>query len=122
MEHKDCPYEAFSEAADDLRGQGYSDELMITEEGILEHTAPLDPALFTIDSFHRWEGPSDPADMCIVCAISSEAMGLKGLLVDGYGINGREVVQRMVRRLPAHEEDEIVQPVQPAIPGAIPRH
>ncbi len=122
MEHKDCQYGTLSEAVDDLCAQGYTDELMITEEGILKHTEPLDPALFMIDSFHRFEGPSDPADLSIVYAISSEELGLKGLLIDGYGSSSREVIQKMVKRLPAHEEHEIVRPDPPIIPGAIPKY
>ncbi len=122
MSNMDCQYEMLSEAVDDLRQQGYTDELMITEEGILKHTVPLDPSLFTIDSFHRFEGPSDPADMSIVYAISSDDLGLKGLLIDGYGSNSREVIEKMVKRLPAHEEHEIVQPDRPIVPGAIPKY
>ncbi|HEY0976973.1 MAG TPA: phosphoribosylpyrophosphate synthetase, partial [Flavobacteriales bacterium] len=90
-------YSTLSEAVDDLRAQGYSDELSLTEDGLFNNAEPLDPARFHIDSFHRFEGPSDPADMGIVYAISSPELGLKGLLVGEYGANAQDFIHRMVQ-------------------------
>ena len=102
MEHPDNQYGTLSEAVDDLRRQGYTDELTLTEDGLLNSALPLDPKEFTIDSFHRFEGPSDPADMSIVYAISSERLGLKGLLIGDYGAKAQDFIHQMVRSLDAH--------------------
>lgn len=102
MEYPDNQYSTLSEAVNDLREQGYTDELTLTEDGLLNSALPLDPKEFTIDSFHRFEGPSDPADMSIVYAISSERLGLKGLLVGDYGAKAQDFIHQMVRSLDAH--------------------
>ena len=59
-------YATMTGAVNDLQAQGYTDELTLTEDGLFNSAIPLDPSEFTIDSFHRFEGPSDPADMAII--------------------------------------------------------
>ena len=117
MEQKDNQYATLSEAVDDLCDKGYNDELELGEAGLFNKELQLDPAKFTIDSFHRFEGPSDPGDMSIVYAISSEAFGLKGLLVGSYGAEAEMHIHRMVRPLAAHHGTGTIKPVQPAKPG-----
>lgn len=117
MNQPDNQYATLRGAVDNLKTQGYSDELTITEDGLFNNALPLDPAHFTIDSFHRFEGPSDPADMSIVYAVSSEELGLKGLLVGEYGANAQAFIHKMVKAMPAHEHEGRVQPVQPVVPG-----
>ena len=46
-------------AVEDLRKQGYTDELTLTENGLFDRAEQLDPAKFTIDSFHRFEKSVD---------------------------------------------------------------
>ena len=113
-------YETLSEAVEDLKRLGYTDELELSEDRFCHHQAPLQPEDFKIDEFHRFEGPSDPADMSIVYAVSSEKLGLKGLLINAFGTYASGVVQRMVSALEphAHQPGEGgVRPVQPAKPG-----
>jgi hypothetical protein len=111
-------YSTLVEAVNDLRARGYTDELELTEhDGFHHHRSPLSPEDFRIDEYHRFEGPSDPADMSIVYAISSDKLGLKGLLINAYGTYASGVVQRMVHALDPHPEERHVHPVQPAPPG-----
>jgi hypothetical protein len=117
MNIPDCQFSTLSEAVEQLKLMGYTDELTIAENGLLNNACPLDPALFTIDSFHRFEGPSDPADNSIVYAVSSEQLGLKGLLVGDYGGKANNFIHKMVKPLSAHEHEGRVQPVQAAEPG-----
>ncbi len=117
MNHPDNQYATLLGAVEDLKKQGYTDELTLNEEGLTCQARPLDPEQFTIDSFHRFEGPSDPADMSIVYAVSSEELGLKGLLIGDYGANAQDFIHKMVKKLPAHEHEGRVQPVQPAESG-----
>lgn len=117
MEQKDNQYATLSTAVDDLTAKGYTDELQLGEKGLFNGDKELDPSLFTIDSFHRFEGPSDPGDMSIVYAISSEPLGLKGLLVGSYGPDAVSHIHRMVRALDAHTKEGGTQPVEPAEPG-----
>ena len=117
MNHPDNQSATLSGAVEDLKKQGYTDELTLTEDGLYNNAQPLDPGAFTIDSFHRFEGPSDPADMSIVYAISSRQLGLKGLLIGDYGANAQDFIHRMVQPLAAHEHEGRVQPVQPIPAG-----
>lgn len=117
MNHPDNQYRTLSQAVDALRARGYSDELTITEDGLFNDAEQLDPAAFTIDSFHRFEGPSDPADMSIVYALRSESLGLKGLLIGEYGSNAQDFIHKMVQPLAAHDHQGQVQPVQPVEDG-----
>ena len=57
MEPKDNQYALLSEAVDDLIAKGYSDELKLGDNGLYNGPEPLDPTLFTIDSFHRLRVP-----------------------------------------------------------------
>jgi hypothetical protein len=117
MNHPDNQYATMTAAVKDLEAKGYTDELTLTEHGLFNRATQLDPSKFTIDSFHRFEGPSDPADMSIIYAISSEHFGLKGLLVGDYGAKAQDFIHKMVKKLPAHEHEGRVQPVQPIAPG-----
>lgn len=117
MNHPDNQYATLSGAVEALKKQGYTDEITLTEDGLFNQASPLDPAEFTIDSFHRFEGPSDPADSSIVYAISSANLGLKGLLVGDYGANAQDFIHKMVKDLSAHDHEGRVQPVHAAGPG-----
>ncbi|HMC98009.1 MAG TPA: hypothetical protein VKG92_10155 [Flavobacteriales bacterium] len=117
MDHPDCQYSTLTEAVTELEKQGYTDELTLTEDGLFNKAEPLDASEFTIDSFHRLEGPSDPADSGIVYAVSSEQLGLKGLLIGDYGGKAQDFIHQMVRPLPAHEHEGRVQPVRPIPAG-----
>lgn len=116
MDTHDNQYNTLTEAVKDLEARGYIDEISLTEDGLSMRTQPLDPARFIIDSFHRFEGPSDPGDLSIIYAISSPELGLKGLLIGDYGPNAQNLIHKMVRKLEAHH-GEGVQPVHAAAPG-----
>jgi hypothetical protein len=117
MNQSDNQYATLSEAVEALRKNGYLDELLCTEEGLFNHERPLEPERFSVDSFHRFEGASDPADMSIVYAVSSLYYGLKGLLIGAFGVYATGVIHKMVKSIPAAEHEGQVQPVQPAEPG-----
>lgn len=117
MNPLDNQYSTLTTAVDALKKRGYTDELTVTEDGLYNNAEPLDPGAFVIDSFHRFEGPSDPADLSIVYAIRSERLGLKGLLVGDYGANAEHFIHKMVKDLPAQEHQGAVRPVQPVQPG-----
>lgn len=114
----DNQYGTLYGAVEALKKQGYTDELTLTDDGLFNNAMPLDPKLFRIDSFHRFEGPSDPADQSIVYAVSCEKLALKGLLVGDYGANAQDYIHPMVRDLPAHAHEGLVQPVQAVKPGS----
>lgn len=85
----------------DLREQGYVDDFNLLQQCLEcrngQYKLLADD--FAVDSFYRFEGPSDPADMAILYAISSERYALKGLLVNGYGISSEAVTDEMLQKL-----------------------
>jgi hypothetical protein len=58
----------------------------------------LYPEDFVIDKFYRFEGASNPDDSAIVYAISSKD-GLKGTLVDAYGVYSDTLTNDMIKKL-----------------------
>lgn len=99
-------YDTLSDCVNDLQRRGYDVDLEVNERGLCSRVReePLDPALFTIDEYYRFEGTSDPADMSIVYAISSEELGLKGLIVNAFGTYASGVVNKMVSKLDVHAQ------------------
>jgi hypothetical protein len=58
----------------------------------------LHPEDFTVDEFHRFEGMSNTDDNSIVYAISSKD-GVKGTLVDAYGMYSENLNEGMIKKL-----------------------
>ena len=93
-------YETLSEALQDLKRRGYREDLNLKPD-CLECPAlalRLHPEDFVIDEYYRFEGESNPDDNSIVYAISSN-MGVKGALVDAYGIYAENLTPEMVDKL-----------------------
>lgn len=51
-----------------------------------------------VNNFYRFEGESDPADSAILYAIETKD-GLKGILIDAYGIYADEDVSTFITRV-----------------------
>ena len=90
-----------SERMNELRLKGYKEEFNIQCDGIDSGNGciKLSPDDFQIDAYYRFEGQSDPADEAILYAISSERYGLKGLLVNGYGVYSDDMTNEMLKKL-----------------------
>lgn len=98
-------YDSLAEALNDLRKRGYTEDFNVTPER-LECTSKdlkFHPSDFTIDEFYRFEGESNPDDNSIVYAISSNE-GLKGTLVDAYGVYAHNLNDEMARKLRVSHE------------------
>jgi len=93
-------YGNLPEAITDLRKKGYVldfnpgfDCLVCTE-----HDFMLPPEEFVIDNAYRFEDDSDPENQSVLYAISSKD-GLKGLLVNAYGIYADSMSNAMIEKL-----------------------
>lgn len=97
-------YNTLSEAVNDLQKRGYTDDLQLAGNCVVcgVRGVSLDPGDFHIDEFHRFEGNSDPEDQSIVYAISSAKHGVKGVLVNAYGMDAQPMTQAMVAKLATH--------------------
>jgi hypothetical protein len=93
-------YTTLSEATNDLKKRGYNHDFNLEGECV-ECPAlqlRLAPEHFTVDEFHRFEGMSSTDDNSIVFAITSDK-GIKGLLVDAYGVYASSLSEAMIRKL-----------------------
>ena len=93
-----------SETVNGLAEAGYTLDFNVQEECIVCHQAniSLPPEEFEIDKVYRFEGASNPDDSSIVYAISSAKFGVKGVLVNGYGISADERTSKLVEKLQTH--------------------
>ncbi|HTM67219.1 MAG TPA: hypothetical protein VL093_12905 [Flavipsychrobacter sp.] len=97
-------YGTLAETVNGLKQDGYSMDLNLQKECIVCHqnNTSLSPEDFEIDAVYRFEGSSNPDDEAIVYAISSPKFGIKGVLVNGYGIYADEFSTALVEKLRSH--------------------
>lgn len=93
-------YTSLSEATNGLRARGYTHDLNLKPDCIECPALQLqiNPERFVVDEFYRFEGMSSTDDNSIVFAISSDN-GLKGVLVDAYGVYASNLNDDMIKRL-----------------------
>ena len=93
-----------SETINGLAQAGYTLDFNINQECLeCRHSnIVLSPEEFQVDKVYRFEGASNPDDEAIVYAISSSKFGVKGILVNGYGISADEASSKLVERLQTH--------------------
>ena len=93
-------FETLSEAITNLKKRGYENDFNLHPEWIecTVHREKFKPDEFHVDEFYRFEGMTDPDDSTILFAISSNS-GLRGLLVDAYGMYSNSVSKIMLDKL-----------------------
>lgn len=76
---------------------GYTDDFKATDDGLqsLRTDKMYSPEEVNIVNFFRFEGPSDPDDMSILYVIETND-GLKGTLVDAYGVYASPEVNQFI--------------------------
>ena len=102
-------YITVTEAVEGLEGRGYSKDFNVHPERecqICQKTGiSLSPDEFEIDEIYRFEGMTDPGDEMIVYAISSKKYGLKGILVNAYGMYEDSATSTVVQKLLQHKDN-----------------
>lgn len=98
-------YGTVSQTIEALRKEGYSLDFNIRQECIACHrtNTVLSPDEFEIDAVYRFEGESNPDDEAVVYAISSPRFGVKGVLVNAYGIYADGASDALIRKLERHQ-------------------
>jgi len=94
-------YETLSEAIAGLQKRGFTTDFNLAENGIVFKDTTLNHDDFEIVEYYRFEGDTDPADEAVVYAIES-AHGVKGILVNGYGISSDGLTNKMAEKLKIH--------------------
>ncbi len=93
-------YKTVWEAIEDLKRRGYTVDFNIGFDGVQSHLSPfsLSPDKFLITEVYRFEGATNPDDQAVVYAIESKD-GIKGTMVDGYGISSDSVNEQLIKDL-----------------------
>jgi hypothetical protein len=95
-------YDTVTEAVSGLKERGFKIDFNLEENCITCQEGKFDPDNFRIVEVYRFEGDSDPADEAVVYGIES-ATGLKGVLVNGYGISADPMTSDMAKKLNFHK-------------------
>lgn len=91
-------YDTLSEAVNGLNKRGYELDFNLQENCLICHDDKFNVDDFEIVEVYRFEGNSDPSDEAVVYAIES-INGLKGVLVNGYGISANALSSDMAKKL-----------------------
>lgn len=93
-----------SETMNRLKSEGYTEDFNLKTDCIEcpRQQLKISPADFQIDKFFRFEGPTDPSDSAILYAISSKKHGIKGVLVNSYGVYADTLTNDMLEKLNTH--------------------
>jgi hypothetical protein len=96
-------YESLADALDDLRKKGYEADFGIETIGLYcgDLDLRLDPEDFHVDEIYRFEGNISCDDSAVLYAISS-ITGVKGTVVDGYGVHNGNLSDEMAMKLKNH--------------------
>ena|SRR4026207_761176 len=95
-------YDTVTEAVKGLKERGFSIDFNLDENCIVCREGKFGPDNFEIVEVYRFEGDSDPADEAVVYGIESTT-GLKGVLVNGYGISADPLTTDMLKKLNIHK-------------------
>ena len=93
-------YATVTQALADLKARGYTDEFDYKDDYLFcdSKGVKLNPGELKITEVYRFEGASDPEDSSVVYAIES-ASGLKGLILDSYGMYADEKKSAFINSL-----------------------
>ena len=95
------PYATLSETLNELRREGYVEAFNLQQNCLecRDGQFKVFADEFKVDKFYRFEGESNPSDAAILYAISSDTKGLKGVLVNAYGIYSDSVTDEIAGKL-----------------------
>ncbi len=91
-------YATVNEATEQLKAQRFTLDFNLTENRLTANEEQYPADEFEIVDLYRYEGPSDPADEATVYALTN-ATGVKGILVSGYGISTDEASTETLKQL-----------------------
>jgi rRNA maturation protein Nop10 len=87
-----------------LRKEGYTEDFNLKSHCIVCGGSEIDlhPEDFSIDQVFRFYGDSDPDDESVLYAISSKIHGIKGVLVNSFGIYADSMSTELAAKLQYH--------------------
>jgi hypothetical protein len=99
-------YDTLSQAIEDLKQRGYTEDFNLKPHCIINASKKLElhPENFTVEEYYRFEGESNPDDSSVIFAIKSNT-GMKGILVDAYGMYAEKLTSEMSQKLTILNQD-----------------
>lgn len=91
-------YATVSEAINDLKKRGYTQDFNLQENCLVCNAINYHPDDFHITEVYRFEGATDPADEAVVYGIEGKD-GTKGSLVNGYGYSSEPMSEAIIQKL-----------------------
>ena len=102
-------YNTVTEAVEGLEGRGHTKDFNVHPERecqICQKTRiSLSQDEFEIDGIYQFKGTTDPGDEMIVYALSPKNYGLKGILVNAYGMYEDSAISTVVQKLLQHKDN-----------------
>jgi hypothetical protein len=98
---QEATYSTLSEAITGLKAEGYTEDFNLRQECIdcKNGSVKIFHDEFVIDKYYRFDVESDAGDQSILYAISSPKYGLKGILVNAYGIYSEPLTNELLDKL-----------------------
>lgn len=96
-------YDTVSQALNGLKSRGYTIDFNLEENCLVCEDNQFEAEDFEIVEIYRFEGSTNPSDEAIVYAIESKN-GLKGVLLNAYGIYADPVSETMAKKLSIAEK------------------
>ena len=92
-------YESLVDALADLKNRGYDIDFRKDPRWLYCYVFDLwiTPEQFNVDEVYRFEEGSNPDDSAVVYAISSYS-GIKGTLIDSYGVYAEHMTFEMAQK------------------------
>ncbi|MGO3236685.1 MAG: phosphoribosylpyrophosphate synthetase [Psychroflexus halocasei] len=92
--------DTLSQRMNKLKSEGYTMDFKLTETHLktTDDKNSFTGEDFIVDNVYRFEGMSNPSDNSILYAITTTD-GVKGTLVDGYGVSGGQVSKKIREKL-----------------------
>ncbi|CAM1356954.1 phosphoribosylpyrophosphate synthetase [Tenacibaculum ascidiaceicola] len=93
-------YDTLSEALKDLQKRGFTLDFNLKENEIESKNTKeiFSPDTFEVVEVYRFEGMSSAGDNSVVYAIQTKT-GVKGVLVDAYGVYANSLSPEMIQKL-----------------------
>ena len=94
-------YSNLIEAINGLRKEGYTEDFNLQQQCLecRDGKFKVFHDEFVVDKYFRFDVSSDAADQSIIYAISSEKYGLKGVLINSYGLYSEPATNEMLNKL-----------------------
>ena len=99
-------YQTLAGAIDQLVRRGFTESFSVVGNRLrgVETRKTFRPDEVVVREYRRFEGVSDPDDMSIVYAIETEG-GIRGTLVDAYGVYSDPAVSAFLETVPIVERN-----------------